>query len=133
MITASEVLAQLTELLADVELVRADADKWRQFVALAETRGYGPRLTPGLTAALLPDGNQVAAVVADSRGEVGGAPASKSGENGKVKRRIITDDDRRAIRNAAAEGLKVGEIVERLGYSQSTVTRTLADVAGGAA
>lgn len=46
MITASEVLAQLTDLLADAELVRADADQWRTFIGLAGPRGYGPRLTP---------------------------------------------------------------------------------------
>lgn len=130
MITASEVLAQLTELLADVELVRADADNWRTFVGLAGQRGYGPRLAPGLAAALLPDGNQVAAVVAESRGEVGGAPASKSGGTG---RRKITDVDQAAIRSYYADGLRKSDIAAQYGYSKSTVERVLAGVDGTAA
>jgi hypothetical protein len=133
MITASEVLGQLTELLADVELVRADADNWRTFVAMAGQRGYGPRLTPGTAAALLPDGNQVAAVVAESQREVGGSPIAvggKSGGNGTGKRRSITDADRTAIRSAYAAGRRKSDISAQDGYSKSTVERVLAGVDG---
>lgn len=131
MITASEVLGQLTELLADVESVRADADNWRTFVGLAEQKGYGPNLGAGLAAGLLPDASYVATAVAHSR-EVNAAPAAGKSGNG-TGRRKITDNDRRIIHNAAAEGIKHAEISKRYGYSKSTVERVLAGVAGAAA
>ena len=118
----TDLLGQLTALIADVETIRVDAEKWRLLVSLCSHLGYGPRIDPENIAALLPNARRIADIVAASQ-EAPPPAAPKSG----AKRTVITDDIRQNVADLAAQGLKLAEIRQRTGISESAISRILAD------
>jgi hypothetical protein len=120
----TDLLGQLTALIADVETIRADAEKWRLLLRLlAERGGYGPLISPASIANLVPSATYVAEIVAASQEVPVPAAAPKSGS----KRTVITDDIREDVAHLAAQGLKLAEIHQRTGISESAISRILAN------
>lgn len=123
-IQPSDLLAQLTALIASVETDQTDAEHWRAFQRSVVELGYGPRITIDQIIALLPDPLHIASIVAHSQEETPSPSATpKSGR----PRAQVTDDLRRQVHDLRQAGVKNTAICDQLGIAKSTVTRILAD------
>ena len=123
----TELLTQLSAIIADVETLRADAEQWRTLRRILSEMGYGPRLEPATVASLLPHPQVIAGIVADSQE----APASAAPKSNRG-RRIITDEDRAIICRVHSAGLGIRDIMREYGYSKSTIERALSRNGDGA-
>ena len=130
-IPPADLLAQLGELINATQTVSADAGKWRLLLSLLGHLGYGPRIEPETIAALLPNARRIADAVTASQ-EVP-PPAAPKSANG-TGRRKITEDDKQLIQHAYQDdGISIRGIMEKYGYSKSTVERYAHAVDGDAA
>ena len=118
-----ELLGQLGELLADVELLRADAERWRELTAQLHVQGWGPGLLPGVIVGLIPKAAAVRLALAESEARPPAQEAAALGATTKrsSKRRLVTDDDRAAIRVLVERGFAVERISAEIGLAVSSV------------
>ena len=127
----ADLLSQLSELIAATETASVDAEKWRYLIQKLRDVGYGPLLDPDQIAYLIPNARYVAKLAADSQ-EVP-APTAAPKSNLAGKRRIITEDDKDAIRSAHALGWSTLRISRDVGYSKSAIEKFLYPVNADAA
>jgi hypothetical protein len=118
---SSELLSQITALVADAEASRADATKWHDLIGYLMLAGYGPRLTPEIIAALVPEPKGIMEIVVASQEVEPMPPASP-----KMARRKLDAADRAAIRDLAAKNYTPVAIANKLGIARSVVEQELA-------
>ena len=123
----NELLNQLSGLIADVERLRADAEKWQTLIRITGEMGYGPRLTPQAVASLLPHPGIIAGI-AEASQEV--PPTATAAPKSRTGRRIVSDAERQAIHAKRADGFEVSAIAAELGLSTKTVYGILASANG---
>jgi len=118
---SSELLSQITALVADAETSRADATRWHDLIGYLMLAGYGPRLTPEMIAALVPEPKGIMEVVVASQEVEPMPPASQ-----KMGRRKLNAADREAIHLAAQKYDSTSDIAFTLGIARAIVEKELA-------
>jgi hypothetical protein len=91
---ANELITKITALIADVERMRGDAEKWQTLLRITGEMGYGPRLTPQAVASLLPHPGIISGIAEASQEVPPTATSAPKSRTPKRRRRIITDADR---------------------------------------
>lgn len=116
----NDLLTQLNTLIANAEANQEAADNWRNLVAELRAVGYGPRITPGQIASLVPAPMAIDAIIAATQ-EVRTPEATKS----NMPRRKLSEDDKQWIDQAVAAGNSPKQIASQFGLSLAAVNAYL--------
>jgi hypothetical protein len=102
----TDLLSQLTAVIADAERSAVEAELWRETRRLMQEVGYGPRITPAQIVALIPNVHGINEILAATQ-EV--APpqthrGGRAGHHGPLARRQPPGANRRRPRHRATGG-----------------------------
>jgi DNA-binding NarL/FixJ family response regulator len=112
----TELLSQLTAVIATAETNRVDAERWYRLITLLGDLGYGPRITPEQIAELVPNIHGLQELSATTQEVVPAQPAGS-----KMPRRKLTSEDERVITARSDAGCPAAQIAEDLGIAQKIV------------